>query len=108
MIDKEIFCQNASEMVTKAHKTIFEDMGKLKYVNLKYKLYNQPESQWLYNVDFSIENENCLITFQNSDTPSIVVALEDLEYFKVRPYYIAICVGFKNIIFYSHEKKGAE
>ena len=106
MVDKEIFFENPKEMILGAHKTIFEDMGKLKYVNLKYKLSNQAESRWLYNVDFSIEEENCLITFKNSDAPDIKVALEELEYLKIRPYYIAICVGFKNIIFYGHEQKG--
>lgn len=108
MIDKEIFFHNSREMVLGAHKTIFEDMGKLKYVNLKYKQYNQSESRWLYNVDFSVEGDNCLIVFKNSDTPAIQVALEELEYLKIRPYYIAICVGFKNIIFYGHEEKGVQ
>lgn len=108
MFDKEIYCKNAGDMVKEAHQTIYESLGKLKYVNLKYKVQGQSESAWLYNVDFGIKDNQCEIVFQNSDTPSISVALSTLEYLKLRPYYIATCVGFKNIIFYSHEEKGVE
>lgn len=108
MFDKEVYCGNASNMVKEAHQTIYESLGKLKYVNLKYKAQGQSESAWLYNVDFEIKGDQCEIVFQNSDTPSISVALDALEYLKLRPYYIATCVGFKNIIFYSDEEKGVE
>lgn len=108
MFDKEVYCHNASDMVKEAHQTIYESLGKLKYVNLKYKVHGQSESAWLYNVDFKINDAQCEIVFQNSDTPSILVPLEALEYLKLRPYYIAACVGFKNIIFYSYEEKGVE
>ena len=49
-----------------------------------------------------------MITFLNADAEPIVVALGSLEYFKLRPYYIAACVGFKNIIFYSNGTKGEQ
>ena len=41
MFDKEVYCGNASNMVKEAHQTIYESLGKLKYVNLKYKAQGQ-------------------------------------------------------------------
>lgn len=108
MIDKEIVCNVPREMIEAAHQTIYESLGKLKYVNLKYKCAGAAESAWLYNVDFAAEGENCVITFLNADIEPIVVAVDSLEYFKLRPYYIAACVGFKNIIFYSNGTKGEQ
>lgn len=108
MIDKEIVCNGPREMIEAAHQTIYESLGKLKYVNLKYKCVGAAESAWLYNVDFAAEGENCVITFLNADIEPIVVAVDSLEYFKLRPYYIAACVGFKNIIFYSNGTKGEQ
>lgn len=108
MIDKEIVCNGPREMIEAAHQTIYESLGKLKYVNLKYKCVGAAESAWLYNVDFAAEGEDCVITFLNADIEPIVVAVDSLEYFKLRPYYIAACVGFKNIIFYSNGTKGEQ
>lgn len=108
MIDKEIVCNGPREMIEAAHQTIYESLGKLKYVNLKYKCAGAAESAWLYNVDFAAEGDKCLITFLNADIEPIVVAVDSLEYFKLRPYYIAACVGFKNIIFYSNGTKGEQ
>lgn len=108
MIDKEIVCNDPREMIEAAHQTIYESLGKLKYVNLKYKCVGAAESAWLYNVDFAAEGEDCVITFLNADAEPIVVDLSSLEYFKLRPYYIAACVGFKNIIFYSNGTKGEQ
>lgn len=108
MIDKEIVCNGPREMIEAAHQTIYESLGKLKYVNLKYKCAGAAESAWLYNVDFAAEGEDCVITFLNADAEPIVVAVDSLEYFKLRPYYIAACVGFKNIIFYSKDPKGEQ
>lgn len=108
MIDKEIVCNGPREMIEAAHETIYESLGKLKYVNLKYKCAGAAESAWLYNVDFAAEGEDCVITFLNADAEPIVVAVDSLEYFKLRPYYIAACVGFKNIIFYSKDPKGEQ
>lgn len=108
MIDKEIVCNGPREMIEAAHQTIYESLGKLKYVNLKYKCAGAAESAWLYNVDFAAEGDKCVITFLNADAEPIVVALSSLEYFKLRPYYIAACVGFKNIIFYSNGTKGEQ
>lgn len=108
MIDKEIVCNGPREMIEAAHQTIYESLGKLKYVNLKYKCAGAAESAWLYNVDFAAEGEDCVITFLNADIEPIVVAVDSLEYFKLRPYYIAACVGFKNIIFYSKDPKGEQ
>lgn len=108
MIDKEIVCNGPREMIEAAHQTIYESLGKLKYVNLKYKCAGAAESAWLYNVDFAAEGDKCVITFLNADAEPIVVDLSSLEYFKLRPYYIAACVGFKNIIFYSNGTKGEQ
>ncbi|MEE0434960.1 MAG: hypothetical protein UDB11_06105 [Peptococcaceae bacterium] len=106
MIDKELYCKDAYDMINAAHETIYEALGKLKYVNLKYKCHGQAESAWLYNVDFDVQGDQCVITFLNADTEPLRIAVDDLAYLKLRPYYIAACVGFKNIIFYSHEMKG--
>lgn len=106
MTDKELYCKNAYDMINAAHETIYEALGKLKYVNLKYKCKDEKESPWLYNVDFTVQGDQCVITFLNADAKPIYIAVDSLEYFKMRPYYIAACVGFKNIIFYSHEMKG--
>lgn len=108
MIDKEIVCNGPREMIEAAHQTIYESLGKLKYVNLKYKCAGAAESAWLYNVDFAIEGEQCVIRFLNADAAPVMLPLERLEYLKLRPYYIAACVGFKNIIFYSNGTKGEQ
>lgn len=102
MNDMVMYSQNAREMVESAHQTIYEQLGKLKYVNMKYKLVNEEESKWLYNIDFEIKGETCEIIFQNAEDAPITLPLEQLEYFKLRPYYVALCVGFKNIVFYAH------
>lgn len=126
MIDQEIVCNGPREMVETARQTIYERLGKLKYVNLKYKCAGERESAWLYNVAFQVNDGNlgnkrspegeagregplggmaegaaCVIRFLNADADPISVPLAKLEYLKLRPYYIATCVGFKNIIFYS-------
>lgn len=106
MVDKEIICDGPYEMIEAAHQMIYESLGKLKYVNLKYKIKDAVESGWLYNVDFEVQDNKCLIKFLNADAEAIVLPVDEIDYFKLRPYYIAACVGFKNIIFYSHESKG--
>lgn len=128
MIDQEIVCNGPREMVETARQTIYERLGKLKYVNLKYKCAGERESAWLYNVAFQVNDGNlgnkrspegeagregplgdmaegaaCVIRFLNADADPISVPLAKLEYLKLRPYYIATCVGFKNIIFYSSQ-----
>ena len=108
MIDKEIICDGPYEMIEAAHQMIYESLGKLKYVNLKYKVKDTAESGWLYNVDFGIQDKNCLIKFLNADEDPISLPVDKIDYFKLRPYYIAACVGFKNIIFYSRESKGED
>lgn len=133
MIDQEIVCNGPREMVETARQTIYERLGKLKYVNLKYKCAGERESAWLYNVAFQVNDGNlgnkrspegeagredplrgmaegaaCVIRFLNADTDPISVPLAKLEYLKLRPYYIATCVGFKNIIFYSQASEGGQ
>ena len=108
MIDKEIVCNGPRDMIEAAHQTIYESLGKLKYVNLKYKCSGEAESAWLYNIDSAIEGDQCIIQFLNADAEPITIAADSLEYFKLRPYYIAACVGFKNIIFYSKDPKGEQ
>lgn len=106
MVDKEIICDGPYEMIEAAHQMIYESMGKLKYVNLKYKVKDTTESGWLYNVDFEVQDDKCLIKFLNADEEPISLQVDEIDYIKLRPYYIAACVGFKNIIFYSRELKG--
>lgn len=106
MIDREIICKDPYEMIEAAHQMIYESLGKLKYVNLKYKVLDQPESDWLYNVDFEVQDNTCFIHFLNADEENISLVVDQIEYFKLRPYYIAACVGFKNIVFYSGNMKG--
>ncbi|MDO4281964.1 MAG: hypothetical protein Q4C56_10070 [Peptococcaceae bacterium] len=107
MNDREISCASPQAMVEEAHQTIYESLGKLKYVNMKFKTRGNRESGWLYNVDFSHDGENMIITFPNSDQEAQHIALNNLEYLKLRPYYKAACIGFKNIVFYSDVEKGA-
>ncbi len=102
MNDMEIYSKDAREMVENAHQTIYEQLGKLKYVNMKYKLKAESESRWLYNIDFMIKGDDCEIIFQNAADAPISLPLDALEFFKLRPYYIATCVGFKNIVFYAY------
>lgn len=102
MNDMEIYSKDAREMVENAHQTIYEQLGKLKYVNMKYKLKAESESRWLYNIDFMINGDDCEIIFKNAADAPISLPLDALEFFKLRPYYIATCVGFKNIVFYAY------
>lgn len=106
MIDKEIVCNGPREMIEAAHQTIYESLGKLKYVNLKYKCAGAAESAWLYNVDFAAEGEDCVITFLNADAEPIVVALGSLEYFKLRPVlHRCLCRPSRTSSFTATERK---
>jgi hypothetical protein len=105
MYDKEIHCADAAQMVTTARSVIYDQLGKLKYVNLKYKEAEKAESSWLYDVDFDIKDAECVITFPRADQDDIRLPLSSVEYLKLRPYYVAACIGFKNIVFYNDEQK---
>lgn len=105
MYDKEIHCSDARQTILTAKSVIYDQLGKLKYVNLKYKQEGQPESSWLYDIDFDVKGEECVITFPRADQNDIHLPLSSIVFLKLRPYYVAACIGFKNIIFYNDKQK---
>ena len=63
----------------------------------------EKESAWLYDVTFAAEDGFLQIWEKTGETP-MRIPYDEVEYLKLRPFYFAICVGFKNFIFYAHEE----
>lgn len=106
MNDWEAYCDNGQAMVEDAHRLLFDEIGKIAFVNMRYKPYNNEQSAWFHDIDFSAREGQLVITFCNSDTPDVRVPLEEVAYIRLRPYYVARCVGFKNFIFHNKTSIG--
>lgn len=100
MNDWEQHYTNVEVMVTEAAHLIYEELGKIQFVNMKYKLYNEEESKWLYKVRFEKQEKNLDIVSLETGETIRKLPLDAIELLRLRPYYYARCVGFKNFLFY--------
>lgn len=106
-MDWEEYFPNASAMVGGAQARLDADAGRIRYVNGRYKCFEEKESGWLYNIAFSIEGEELVIVEQEQNK-AVRLPLEKVEYLKLRPYYFAACIGFKAFVFYNEAQIGVE
>lgn len=100
--------KSTDELVAAAHAFITRDEAQIRFVNLRYTLYNERESRWFYHVDFKIDDGHLKVW--DCDTGDVVLRLptERLHRLKIRPYYYAACVGFKNLVFVVEDNNDTE
>lgn len=91
---EEYFADTAA-LVATINERLERDKAAIRYVNLKYKCAQQEESKWCYDVKLSIQ-ENQLVIATNQG--KLYLAADSLEYIRLRPFYYAACVGFKEMV----------
>ena len=91
---------DGTSMVAGAKQRIEGEEKPIRYVNGRYKLRGEKESRWLYNIRYEIVDAMLQITEQEQDR-QIALPLSQVEYFKLRPFYYAACIGFKAFMFYN-------
>ena len=106
-MDWEEYFPDGKSMVAGAQARLKADEGRIRYVNGKYKCLDSNESGWLYNITFSVQDDELVIVEQEQNNV-VRLPLAQVEYLKLRPYYFAACIGFKAFIFYSSEQMGEE
>lgn len=87
-------------MVAGSKQCIEGEDKPIRYINSRYKLCDEKESRWLYNIRYQVDGEDLLIIEQEQDK-EIRLPLEQVEYLKLRPFYFAACIGFKAFVFYN-------
>ncbi len=75
------------------------DKKKIRYINVKWMDEAGIESRWYYNVYIQQEKDDFVIYNVDEYDEAVRVPLNRLKQLKIRPYYYAACVGFKNIVF---------
>ena len=106
-MDWEEYFPDGVSMVTGAQARLNADEGRIRYVNGKYKCLDGKESGWLYNIAFSVEDDELVIIEQEQNNV-VRLPLAQVEYLKLRPFYFAACIGFKAFIFYNSKQIGEE
>lgn len=94
------YFDDAQAMVETIQKRLTLEGELIRYVNLRYRLYDDRETKWLYDVKLELHDTLLIIT--TGDDQRMELALADLEYIKLRPFYYAACVGFKEFTFYGY------
>lgn len=98
---KEHF-SDAQTMITTLEQRLARDQASIRYTNLKYKLFNESETKWLYNVALQYDHEAVTI-IQQDNGQIITIPFDRIEFFRVRPFYYAACIGSKSFILYAYE-----
>lgn len=99
-MDWQEYFQDAQQMVLTINQRLEREKERIRYVNLRYRLYGQAETKWLYDVTLLLQEANLLVS--TGDGKQILLSLSELEYLKLRPFYYAACVGFKEFTFYAY------
>lgn len=71
----------------------------LTHLNMRIKLKEEAESPWFFDVRDEVVGEHWLLYARGDDQLYAEVPLAQLEWVRIRPYYRAACIGFKNSIF---------
>lgn len=90
---------NTHDMIAAAQNFITKEAEQIRFVNLRYTLYNEKESRWFYHVDFKIVDNRLVVWESDTEDELFRLSTERLYCLKIRPYYYAACVGFKNLVF---------
>jgi hypothetical protein len=93
---------NGVDMVAGAKARIEGEDKPIRYINGRYKLVDEEESRWLFNIAYQVDGDNLLIVEQEQDH-EIRLPLNQVEYLKLRPFYFAACIGFKAFVFYNDQ-----
>lgn len=101
MNDWEAHYPDGRALVKAAYHMIFEELGKIRYVNLKIKIQGEKESRWYFETHFALVDDRLVLSGNAVPDGRMSVPVNQIEYLRLRPYYYAICVGFKNFIFYN-------
>lgn len=96
----EEYFSNGYEMVAGAKRRIAGEDKPIRYVNARYKLQREKESSWLYNISYAVDGTDLLLVEQEQER-EIRLPLTQVEYLKLRPFYYAVCIGFKAFVFYN-------
>ena len=96
----EEYFPDGAAMVQGAKQRIEGEKKPIRYVNGRYKLCGEPESRWLYNICYVVEGETLLLVEQEQDK-ELRLPLSQVEYLKLRPFYVAACIGIKAFVFYN-------
>ena len=99
-MDWQEYFQDGRQMVETINQRLEREKTLIRYVNLRYRLYGQAETKWLYDVTLQVQDENVVIA--TGDEQQLVLPLDEIEYIRLRPFYYAACVGFKEFSFYAH------
>ena len=98
-MDWQEYFQSPREMVETINTRLEREKELIRYVNLRYRLYGQAETKWLYDVTLTLAGEELLLT--TGDGKQYALPLNEVEYIKLRPFYYAACIGFKAFVFYN-------
>lgn len=99
-MDWQEYFQSPREMVQTINARLEREKELIRYVNLRYRLYGQAETKWLYDVTLKLQGED--LQLETGDGKQYVLPLDAVEYIKLRPFYYAACVGFKEFTFYGY------
>ena len=105
-MDWEEYFANTQELLSALQERFAEDKERINYVNGRYKLFGEEESPWLYDISFELKDEQLLITDAVGNIYPL--ASERLDYLKIRPFYYAVCIGFKAFVLYAHPNNDDE
>ena len=105
-MDWQEYFASAREMVQTIQKRLAQEKEAIRYVNLRYRCYGQAESKWLYDVTMTLEGENVILSTGDGRQESL--PLLKVEYIRLRPFYYAACVGFKELYFYAYPEDAAK
>lgn len=105
-MDWEEYFPDTTELVQAAQQRLLADKERINYVNARFKLFDEPESPWLYDITLSAAKDGLIISEKNGQT--IKVDSSRLYYVKLRPFYYAACIGFKAFVLYPHPNNDDE
>lgn len=101
----EEYFPDGEAMTEGARRRIEGEEKPIRYVNGRYKLCGEAESRWLYNICYRVENGMLLLIEQEQERV-YRLPLAQVEYLKLRPFYVAACIGFKAFVFYNESACG--
>ena len=105
-MDWEEYFPSARALAEAIDERLCADKERINYVNLRYKLFGEKESSWLYDISLSFKGD-CFIIKEKCGA-TVVLNVEDLEYLKLRPFYFAACIGFKAFVLYPYPNNDNE
>ena len=97
------YFQDAREMAKAISTRLEREKELIRYVNLRYRLQGQAETKWLYDITLTLTEDQLLLT--TGDDKHYALPLDEIDYIKLRPFYYAACVGFKELTFYGHPEE---